>query len=679
MTTRIERRDWLGLALVWSLALSGGAEAAGLLTPADGGLPPLSIRDHHVEVVVEDGYAITKVEQVFHNPHDRDLEAIYSFPIPERGTVAEFTVWIDGKPVNGEVVEKEEGRRIYQEEKAAGRDAGLTEKDEYKTFDIRVSPVRAGQQTRVRLVYMQPAAVDTGIGRYVYPLEEGGVDEQKLSFWTADSRVTGSFRFDLKLKMGYPVEAVRVPNGSAQIQKIAAGEWSVHMESGAASEAQGSSGGPVQTIDKDLVVYWRHAANLPGSVDLVAHKPEGKDRGTFMLVVTPGDDLKPITEGRDFIFVLDISGSMNGGKYSTLAEGVRRALEKMGPNDRFRLVLFNDRARELTNGYENANPETVARYAQELARITPDKGTNLYSGIAQGLDSLEADRTSAIVLVTDGVANVGETEHKRFIELVKKKDVRLFTFIMGNSANRPLLDALVRASGGFGISVSNSDDIVGQLLLAASKVSHQALHGAKLSIDGLRVADLTPADLGSIYRGEQLVVFGHYFGGGDADVRLTGKISGQATEYRTRFTFPKRSTLNPEIERLWAYAAIEDQMETIREFGADADRKQSVVDIAKEYGLVTDYTSMIVLREEQFAAHGFQRNNQARLAAEQQAQQQRVTQPAPSRRVDTAQPMFKSPRPSFGGGGGSFDLWMIVALVPFVWMSGRLVKSDWEE
>ncbi|WP_320416260.1 VIT domain-containing protein [Candidatus Reidiella endopervernicosa] len=161
--------------------------------PKDGTLPALEIRDHNVSVVIEDGYAITTVEQQFHNPHAQDLETVYSFPVPAHGAVAEFTMWIDGKPVSGEVLEKGEARRVYEEEKAAGREAGITEKDSHKSFDISVSPVRAGDDTRIRLVYLQPAHIDSGIGRYVYPLEEGGVDEQKLAFWTANEKVTGSF------------------------------------------------------------------------------------------------------------------------------------------------------------------------------------------------------------------------------------------------------------------------------------------------------------------------------------------------------------------------------------------------------------------------------------------------------------------------------------------------------
>jgi Ca-activated chloride channel family protein len=235
------------------------------------------------------------LEQLFHNPHNRDLAARYSFPVPEHGSVAEFTLWIDGKPVTCEVLERQQARQVYEEEKAAGRDAGITEKESYKTFDTRVAPMRAGQDTRIRLVYLQPVQVDTGIGRYVYPLEEGGVDEEKLAFWTANEQVTGQFSFDLRVRSAYPVDAVRMPNQpQAQVQQLDEGEWQIHLGTAVTGSANGanlddleqgqpilqppthSAGNAVFTLDKDLMVYWRLKAGLPGSVELVAHKPPGQ-------------------------------------------------------------------------------------------------------------------------------------------------------------------------------------------------------------------------------------------------------------------------------------------------------------------------------------------------------------------------------------------------------------------
>ena len=664
----------------------GTADAAGLLTPK--GQPgSLAIRDHKVKVIVEDGYVVTEIDQVFVNGGVNDVEAVYSFPVPSHAAVAEFTYWIDGNPVTGEVLKKQEARNLYEQEKAAGRETALAEKDEYRTFDISVYPVRANSDVRVRLVYVQSASVDTGIGRYVYPLEEGGVDEERNAFWEVRDVVTGNFSFDFELKSSYPIDAVRLPEQpNAALNQIDAGHWTIDLhsigsgtagagfdeqvaalEAGEAPTPTTASSG-VANLDKDIVVYWRHAPDLPGSVDLVTYKPDASGRGTFMLTFTPGDDLPIIESGRDWVFILDVSGSMQG-KFATLANGVQQALGQLNPKDRFRILTFNDSARELTGGFVNASVENVSHYTDEVGRLQSGGGTNLYAGLSAGLDALDGDRTSGIALVTDGVANVGITEKKEFLDMMSRHDVRLFTFIMGNSANKPLLEAMTEISNGFAMETSNSDDISGQLLQATAKIQHAALHDIRLDIDGLKVADLTPERIGSLYHGEQLQVLGHYWGTDEAQIRLTGQVGGKDVEYKTSFMMPAQSDLNPELERIWAYATIENLQSKMDYFGADQDTEDAITDLATEYGLVTDYTSMIVVRDEVFAAQGIKRTNRERVATERAAQQTRATQAPQSRRVDQQKPMYQKRRPSTGGGGsggGAMGLPMILPLIGLI-------------
>jgi Ca-activated chloride channel family protein len=647
------------------------ASAAGLLTPTGTDLPPLEIREHHVDVVIEDGYAITTVSQVFANPHGQDLEAVYSFPVPEKAAVGEFTFWIDGEAVTGEVLEKQRAREIYEQEKQAGRDAGLTEQDSYKTFDISLYPVRAGQDATVRLTYIQPVHVDTAIGRYVYPLEDGGVDEQRLSFWTYQDEVKEAFSFNLRFRSSWPVDEFRLPkHPQAAVQQTSEQEWEVSLlsESAAAQlAAEGenvdASAGIAHRLDQDIVVYWRQAQGLPGSVELVTHKESPEGRGTFMMTITPGDDLAPISKGRDWVFVLDLSGSMEG-KYYSLVEGVGRGLARLNPEDRFRMVLFNKHARELTPGYQAATPENVQHFTDALLREQPNSGTNLYAGLEKGLSSLDSDRSSALVLVTDGVANVGYTERRDFLDLLDQHDVRLFTFIMGNSANRPLLEGMARVSNGFAMNISNSDDIAGKLMEAASKVSHQAFHDIDVRIHGVKTGDLTPERIGSLYRGQQLIVFGHYWGEGEAQVVVDGQVSGTGRSYSSTFEFPETAHLNPEVERLWAFARIEDLQNRLDYFGEGADLEQAITDLAVEHGLVTNYTSMIVLQKDRFKELGIKRLNQKRVEKEQLARQQRAVQTVRNNQVDQGRPMYQQQRPSHNNGGGAFGPWMLLLLLP---------------
>ena len=681
--TSMTRSMVLACSLGLGLAIAGPApaEAVGLLSPATGA-PRLDLRNHQVNVVVEDGYAITTIQQTFANPHATDLEATYSFPVPRDAAVSEFTYWIDGKPVTAEVLEKQKAREIYDQEKQAGRETGIAEQDDYRTFDIRVWPVRASSDVQVRLAYMQPVKLDTGIGRYLYPLEEGGVDEQKLAFWTANQTVTGSFSFDLHLRTAYTVEALRLPkHPTAQISQNDDGSWRVHMDNTSASAA--AAGDPAQPqptadpaalngdtaperginaqsqpvrLDTDIAIYWRQKAEEPASIEMVPYKPDNSGRGTFMLTLTPGMDLKPIAEGRDWVFVLDQSGSMSG-KIATLAEGVSKALGKLRPEDRFRIVFFNDRTSELTAGFTSVTPEQVSHAINQVRSVQAGGSTNLYAGLQRGLDALDSDRTGAIVLVTDGVANVGQTQTRDFFDLMKKKDVRLFTAIMGNSANTPLLEPMTNASGGFAINVSNADDIAGTLLQATSKVTHEALHGVKLKFDTsgsmFRIDDIRRKDIATLYRGEQLVLFGHYWGQGKATLRLSGEISGNPVSYETRFSFPEAASVNPEIERLWAYAEIEREITKLAVYGPDADVKSSIIDTSKEFGILTPYTSMLVVRDARFEELAIKRSNRDRLAIETKAKDVRKTQPVRSVRVDNAKPMFTAPQPNHSGGGGS--------------------------
>ncbi len=670
------------------VTLAKSAFSAGLLTPTNSNLPALEIKDHAVKVVIEDGYAITTIEQIFYNPHSQDLEAIYSFPVPDKAAVSEFTMWINGKPIHGEVLEKKKARELYEEQKAQNKNAGLTEKNMYKTFEMSVYPVVAGQETKVRLSYIQPAHVDSSIGRYVYPLQEGGVDEEALAFWTTNEKVTGKFSFDLVLRSGYPVASVRLPNhpGAQIIQK--GDEWQIHLdnqmkttqsqsikdqeqsfENQEDAEKNEKANDPIDPsfrLNTDIVVYYRHAENLPGAVDLVAYKEASDKMGTFMLTVTPGIDLKPIQEGRNWIFVLDISGSMQG-KYAVLAEGVSRSLKAMTPKDRFRIILFNNSAKELTPGFVEANPENVKAYMKAVTAVHPEQGTNLYEGLQLGLSHLDSDRTNSVILVTDGVTNTGQTEQKEFVNLIKKYDIRLFTFIMGNSANQPLLQTLTRVSNGFAVNVSNSDDIIGKIVEAQSKVNFEAFHGAELTISGIKTADLNPTTIGSLYRGQQLIVVGHYFGNGMAEVTLSGKISGEKKVYQTKFEFPDQATENPEIERLWAYATIEELTREMDDFGENSDIKQSVIDLGIGYGLVTDYTSMVIVEEEVFQQHGIKQQNKQRLQKEQTMQEVRSSQPIKSHRVDSNQPMFSNNRPTFTGGAGAIDPGSLLILSPLLW------------
>ena len=631
------------IALVAALSAST-ASAAGLLKPIGGRDAGAHIKSHHVEVVINPGFAQTVVDQVFGNASDTDFEACYSFPIPKSASLSELSLWIDGHEVLGEVIEKEKAKKIYENQRQQGKDTALAEKNDFKTFDIRVGHVRAGQDTRVRLVYYQPLEIELNIGRFVYPLAEGGVDDERIAFWETDNRVREAFSFKLTLKSAFPVKDVRLPGYETQAQITqSTNETGVVYDVLIGSQEGGA------TLSRDIVFYYRLDESTPARVELIPYRASPDQPGTFMAVITPAADLKRIAEGCDWIFVLDRSGSMSGGKITMLVDGVAKILGKLSPTDRFKIVSFNDRATDETSGFVAATAENVQSWSTHVRSLQAEGGTALFAGLEKAYHGLDNDRTTGVILVTDGCCNIGPTEHAAFLKLLRSYDLRLFTFVMGNSANQPLMERLAKDSGGFAMNVSDSDDIVGRLLQAKIHILHECMHDVRLSFSGEKVKDLTPTAPGNLYAGQQLVTFGRYSGHGPVELKLTAKISGQPHEWRCSAILPETDTANPELERLWALATIEECMEKIREEGLTDARRDEIVRLGTEYSLVTDYTSMVVLDDETLENEGIQRRNEQRVKTERVAQQQRATAPVQNHRVDNGSTFSM---PSFDIGSG---------------------------
>ena len=634
-------------ALCLLAGLAGSINAAGILKPVSGSENLIKIKSHMVKAVINNGFVRTEVDQVFTNTGEKVLEAVYSFPVPEHAAMSELSLWINDREVIGEVVEKKRARSIYEDQKSKGNSTALTEKNSFRTFDVNVYPVAVDRDTRIRIVYYQPVSIDLNVGRYVYPLAEGGVDEERIAFWSTDNEVTGTFSFDCTIKSAFPLRDVRLPgfDNEARVTKDTAADgerWHIALQSG-----EGAA------LSKDIVCYYRLDDNTPARVELIPYRKSGDSEGVFMAVVTPGASLKPIVNGTDWTFVLDVSGSMDGGKIRTLGEGVAKTLKRLNADDRYRIVTFNNRARELTRGFVPVTPESVTEGLNVVGSITAGGSTNMYDGLQLGLKGMDADRTQGLILVTDGVANTGLIGHADFLKLLRVHDIRLFTFVIGNSANEPLLSRMAEESNGFAMTVSESDDIIGRILQAQAKVRHQNMRGASLTLSGITVKDQTPAMVPSLYLGRQFVTFGRFTGHGKARLTFSATIEGQKRQWSCETEIPQTDEDNPEIERLYAYARIREIMKDIYENGENGDRVKAVEQLGTEYSLVTDYTSMVVADDGEREAAGLTGKNAKRVERERKAQAAGNAQAPRSCRADRdgSGSMFQGVRvPDIGSG-----------------------------
>jgi Ca-activated chloride channel family protein len=638
-----------GVAALVVLGLAAASAAgAGTLTPVGATATPIAIRSHRVAVKILDGYAATEVHQVFENRNAGVVDARYSFPVPKGAALCDLEVRCgDERVLRGEVVPRRDARTAYEEEKAAGNSAALAEQNGFQTFDFEIASLPPSSQVEVRFRYYQALALDTGIGRYVYPLEAGGTDEVTAPFWEENAAVEGAFEIDVVVKSSYPIDKLHAPGfPSDAITRSGDSEFRFH---------HAAVGG---RLDRDFVLYYALADALPSRVELIPYRASEDAAGTFMLVVTPGGDLEPLSQGVDWTFVLDVSGSM-AGKIRVLADAISKSLATLREGDRFRIITFADSADMLTRGFVAVSPASVATAIEAVASLGVSGSTNLEAGMRAAISSLDGDRAQAVILVTDGVANVGEISPAGFQRLLEKRDVRVFGFLLGNGANWPLMEALTGASGGFYEAVSNQDEIATKLALVRPKLSHEAMHGVAVELSGRGLFDLDDADFGNVYYGQQLVIFGRYDAAGPVQFELKCRITGEEKSYATRFTLPAIATGDPEIERLFAIHRVERATRRA-DLGLEdaAEAEATILDLGLRYQIVTDETSMLVLDDAAFARRGIARDNQERLVIEEAAQIARANQPPAVRRVDSTQPAFGNG--SSARRGGSIDLGVLL-------------------
>lgn len=665
ISKRVLRRCGRLAGLVVMAVAPVALEGAGVLTPVSSGDQPLQLESHRVRVIINNGFARTEVDQTFYNPNDRDIEAVYAAPVPEGGALAELDIWTGEKRLRGEVVSEEEADRIYQEEKQSGNEVGKASQESYQRFEFSVSPVPANGAARMRYVYYEPLSVDTGIGRYVYRLEEGGTDDQAAAFWSLNDVVMSELDLEVVLKSAWPVAKTRAPGFPGAVDTTEEGDIRYRFTS------QGGA------LNQDFVFYYMLEPELPGRVEMLTYRESEDKPGSFMMILTPGDDLQPLSGGADYVFALDVSGSMQG-KLNTLIAGVSKAIGQLKPEDRFRIVAFNETAWDVTRDWVHADPERASDALRAVNELQSRGGTNVYAGVQQGLKRLDADRVSSLVLVTDGVTNQGIVDPAAFYKLLQGQDVRFYGFLLGNSGNWPLMQLMCDASGGYYRSVSNSDDIIGEIMIAKNKIVYESLRHAELSIDGIRTFDVSDFKLGKVHRGQQLVLFGRYEKGGQAKLTLTARVNDEERRYETEIVFPEVSVAHPELERLWAMdQARKIELNRLAGFVDGEEAQQAIRDLGIAYQIVTDETSMIALDDDSFSRYGIDRRNERRIDLERAAAQANQARNGATR-VDAAKPMYQNRAPSVGGnGGGAVEPWMTLLAVVggLLWVAVRRYRE----
>ena len=544
--------------------------------PAHGGV---SIVRTAVHAEIVDGVATTTIDQVFRNAGDREAEGTWFLPLPPGAVADHFTMTVGGNEVRGEVLDAGRARSVYEAIVRQRRDPGLLEYADNGLLRARIYPIPAqgevGVTVRVRQV-LQPIG---DVYEWVWPLRAARLGDATV----------GTIGLDVRIESQTPLGTVVAPYANAEIRRIGDREAVVTVE-GAADAFE------------DLKVLYGLSRQEFG-LHLLPYRLPGEPGWFTMLVSPPRSLATDVAPPRRCVqLVLDTSGSMAGAKIVQAKAAVRTFLNSLRPEDLFQVIPF---ASTVQPFFDVPQPATRANLDTALARVDALEamgGTNISGALQRALEApaIAGDHLPQVVFVTDGQPTMGVTKPQQLLELTRSADerqTRVFALGVGDDIDVVLLDDLVEQHRGARDFVRNQEQIEAKVEALCRKLAQPALTDVEVRCEGLDSLDVHPTRTRDLFCGETLQVVGRYRNSGTQRVVVRGKQNGVPREFVFDVEFPATATRHEFVQTIWARQHVASLLDAIRRNGAKAELVDEVKRLATQYGIVTRYTSQLIVEE----------------------------------------------------------------------------------
>jgi Ca-activated chloride channel homolog len=568
-------------ALAWpgsALGRSFATDAPAFVVEGQG---TLILERTSVRVEVQVGLAVVDVRQEFHNPFDHPVDATYLFPLPPEAAVRAMSLTCGDRRIEADLLDRAAARARYDAAAAEGRKAALLEQHRPNLFQQSVAALCPGEDVVVDLQYVDPTRIEDGRREIVFPTtvgpryRPGDVPEPPLTALPAHA-----FDVEVVIDEGMPVASV----------------WSdsheIEVEDGAAS-ATIRNALLDRLPNKDFHLAWTFAGSETRLAAVSVPPADGED-GYLGITLEPAllEDLGRL-QGRELLFVLDESCSMQGEPFAASVATVRRALGEMRPDDRFNLVRFSDTASSLFDVPQAVTSDNL-QAADAWLRVFDGGGTEMTRGIVHSLDMAgDPERLRLVLMLTDGY--IGAEDEVLTAVRNHLGRARLFSLGVGSAVNRHLLDALADEGRGDVAYHLPGTPVAETVDRFWARIAHPALTDVAIDWGGLDVTEVYPSRIPDVFAGQPVRVVARYRGdASEARIRLTGNAAGEAYAVTRPLRLDGAGT-HEALPALWARRKIADLYRTRR--GDAAKLEADVTEVAMVHHLVTEFTSLVATEE----------------------------------------------------------------------------------
>ncbi|MDB5825870.1 MAG: trypsin [Variovorax sp.] len=562
----------------------------------------LPLKGTEVNVHISGVIADVTVTQHYRNEGQRAIEAKYVFPGSTKAAVNGLNVRLADRLITAQIREKQQAQIEYDTAKKEGKTAALLEQHLPNVFQMNVANILPGDDIQVELHYTELLVPQSGNYQFVFPTVVGPrynspQSSQANASWVAQpvlrAAVAPSTTFAMKVAIDTPMGIKEVRSRTHGID-VKQGDEDKHADVGLTQSAEPAD-------NRDFVLDYRLAGEKIES-GLMLFKGQGGEGGAnaenfFLAMVEPPKSVAATAiTPRDYIFVVDISGSMHGFPLDTAKVVLRELIGGLRTSDTFNVLLFSGSNKMLS---PHSVPATRANIEQALSTIQNYSG----SGSTELIPALkrvyaepkQPDVSRTVVVVTDGYVTV---EREAF-ELVRKNlsQANVFAFGIGSSVNRSLMEGIARAGMGEPFIITDPIEATEQAARFRRMVESPVLTSVKAKFEGLDVYDVEPAALPDVMGERPVIVFGKWRANADGTAKGRIVIEGRSANGPYRQELKVDGAVRQDtaaLRSLWArhrIASLSDQ-ETLE--GGDTF-KQRITDLGLQYSLLTQYTSFIAV------------------------------------------------------------------------------------
>ena len=613
----------LGTFSAASAALAGvGLESPGQLKAfAEKGKSLGTCPLKHTEVTVDVAGFLARVtvRQRFHNPFKDKIEAIYTFPLSQNGAVDRMTMKIGDRLIEGQIKEREEARKIYERAKAEGKVASLLDQERPNIFTQAVANIEPGVAIDITISYSETLDWKDGLYRFDFPMVVGpryvpgtpaGPDGR--GFAPPTDQVPDADRITPQptrpeVRAGHDISVTVNLNAGLPIRHLESKQHEVMVQ----YKGDDKSRAVVQLKDlatipnKDFVLEYQTASERIEDAVLVHTDKRGN---FFTLVLQPPKRVrKELIVPKELVFVIDKSGSMSGFPIETAKRAMRLCIEGLHPNDTFNLMTFEG---GVGFCFEKPVPNTDTNRKKALdylGSLQGGGGTEMMKAIHACLAGQDdPERLRVVCFMTDGYVG----NDMAIIDAVKKNSgtARVFSFGIGTSVNRYLLDGIARAGRGEVHYILNEKQAEGAGEKFYERVRTPVLTDIKLDFGGLAVEEVFPPEVPDLFSSTPVVVKGRYRQPGKGAITLKGTTGEGPFERKIAVEFPAEAPQNEDLASLWARAKIahlmDQDLSAAQRGKPNPAIKEEILGLGLRYRLMTQYTSFVAVEHKRITEGG---------------------------------------------------------------------------